>query len=480
MVREFGPNLRILILSTPKTGSTWLRSLLSGIYRLPHLYLEPGFDCEALSRAGSRWIAQYHVRPRPDLTAWVREQGAVVITTIRHPADVLISLYHHIRNFRAQKLDVEFVHRMLCAGFERTNITIDSHGRPFWTDLAYSLDWMSESGTEVVRYERLRSDPLGTLRKLTSRICAAPDERLNAAIEMSDLQLMRAMAGPFARFFREARIGRWRELLPPEIVDVFRSMPPYPTLMARLGYSVEPREPVSTGEIKPRPRHPMSALRSFDNGVAVVPILVQCFFWASAEEREGWNKRLASTAESSFYRWLYLPCRTAGREIYEGLALSNLAAFIYVQRPDLRQAFPDLAGSDRYGYALWFLRRAQAEYGLATTFVDAQRRALERWANTILRIDGSPATNFVWHLCRTHTDVPGSFPRLAGKERRQLIRAIIAAGRDIAMDPDYTARLERTLGRHWLPRSARVWIASRLRLRRDRRETFLYSPEKFV
>jgi hypothetical protein len=260
-----------------------LRSLLCGIYRLPQLYLEPGFDCASLNRGGTRWVAQYHIRPHAELTAWIRAQPAIVITTIRHPGAVLISLYHHVREFRAQSLDFDFLRRMLSAGFERTNITADSTGQPFWADLACSLDWMSQAGTQVVRYEDLRSDALGTLRELTSRISPVPDERIEAAIEMSDLALMRAMAGSFGGFFRQGRIGGWRDLLPPDVIEVFRSMAPYAAQMAALGYSLDPADPTISRTVPSRPRHPMTALQRFENGVAVVPILTQCFFWARAE-----------------------------------------------------------------------------------------------------------------------------------------------------------------------------------------------------
>jgi Sulfotransferase domain len=613
-----GPNLRILILSTPKTGSTWLRSLLSGIYRLPQLYLEPGFDCESLNRGGGRWVAQYHIRPHAELSAWIRAQRAIAITTIRHPADVLISLFHHLREFRAQSLDLDFVRRMLSADFERTNITTDSKG-PFWADLECSLDWMSEAGTEVVRYEDLRSDPLGALRELASRISAVPDERIEAAIEMSDLALMRAMAGSFGGFFREGRIGAWRDLLPPDVIEVFRSMPPYAAQMVALGYSMDPADPTITCTVPSRQRHPMAALDRFENGVAVVPIITQCFFWARADQRAHWQEQLAATGPSSFFDWLNLPCEPPGLGLYEELPLTNLAAFVYGQRPDVRMAHPALTAGGRYEYARWFVRHAAAEYGLDRVFVDSADAGLLRWANTPCARDGAgiyaglpipnlaahlydqradlrlaypdlagsdryeyvqwllrhaestfdcgrtiayslrdglmrwantpcmPAgsgiyaglpvpnlaaylydqrtdlrlaypdltgsdryeyiqwflravqtdrgfvaecihpvrsallrwadataeinggaatTNFVLHICRTRTDVLGSFPHIRGQERRILVRSVIRAAKALGMDAEYVTPLEKSLGRHWLPRSIRTRILSRLRLGR--------------
>ena len=72
-----------------------------------------GSDCEDFSRAGIRWVNQYHILPSPELTAWIHDKRAVVITTIRHPGDVLISLYHHLHNFRAKTIDLDAMRQML-------------------------------------------------------------------------------------------------------------------------------------------------------------------------------------------------------------------------------------------------------------------------------------------------------------------------------------------------------------------------------
>jgi len=422
------PNLRILILSTPKTGNTWLRYLLAGVYRLPQFYVPPGFDYAALDRAGDRWVTHYHIRPNPQLIAWIRERRPVVITTIRHPGDVLISLYHHLHNFRAEALDPDFLRAMLSTGFDRTNMVADSTGQPFSTDLAYSIEWMASEGTHVVRYEDLRADPAGTLRELTSRISAVPDERIEAAVEMSDLALMRAMAGPFGGFFREGRIGGWRDLLPTDVIEMFRSMAPYAAQMAALGYSMDAADPTIARTVPSRPRHPMATLERFETGVPVVPILIQCFFWAGAEQRAHWERQLAATGPSSFYDWLNLPCSPAGRGLYEELPLSNLAAFVYHQRPDVRLVYPDLTTSDRCKYAQWFLRCAETEYGLDRAFVDPVRAGLLRWANKPCPADGRglyqglPVSNLAAFLYDQSPDVKLLYPDLTSRHRYEFLQ----------------------------------------------------------
>jgi len=421
-------NLRILILCTPKTGNTWLRHLLAGVYHLPQIYLPSCFDCAALDKAGDRWVTHHHIRPRPPLLAWIREHRPVVITTIRHPGDVLISLYHHLHNFRAEALDPYFLRRMLSTGFERTNMVADSTGQPFSADLACSLEWMACEGTHVVRYEDLRADTAGTLRELTSRICPATDERIEAAIEMCDLDLMRKLAGKFGGFFREGRIGGWRELLLPDVIEALRSTAPYAAQMAALGYSMDAADPTITRTVPSRPRHPMAILERFENGVPVAPILIQCFFWANAGQRAHWERQLAATGPTSFYDWLNLPCMPAGRGLYEELPLSNLAAFVYDQRPDIRLVYQDLTASDRYKYAQWFLRYAETEYGLDRVFVDSLRAGLLCWANKPCHAEGRglyqglPVSNLAAFLYDQSPDVRLVYPDLTSRQRYEFLQ----------------------------------------------------------
>jgi hypothetical protein len=450
------PGLRILILSTPKTGNTWLRHLLAGEYRLPQFYVPPPLDCAKLDKAGERWVTHYHIRPNPEVLSWIRTNRAVVITTIRHPGDVLLSLYDHVHDFRNETLNQDFLRRMLWTGFARNGMTTYAANQPFSADLDCSLEWMACEGTHTVRYEDLRADPVAALRDVTSRIHPAPLERIEAAVEMCGIDLMRSMAGEFSGFFRQGRVGDWRQMLAPDVVEVLRRQPPYAAQVARLGYSMNPADAAPRNRVSSR-RHPMTTLDRFENGVAVAPIMVQCFFCAPYEQRQIWERQLAATGPGSFYDWLNSPAPVAGGGLYETLPISNIAAFVYEQRPDVRLVYGDLNSSDRYEYARWFLRRAGTECGLDAAFVNRQRASLLRWANASTPVSGAWASNFVAHICRCRIDVLASFPHIAGADRRELVRAVVRAAKALGMDPGYIRPLEQSLGRHWLPERMRRW-----------------------
>src|SRR5262245_6163196 len=107
------PVVRLLILSTPKTGSTWLRHLLSCMYGVPQLDLDYPFNLETARLMGSAWVSHHHFHPTPELLDWIRGEDIRVITMTRHPGDVLISLYHHLRGFKATAVSRRFLRRML-------------------------------------------------------------------------------------------------------------------------------------------------------------------------------------------------------------------------------------------------------------------------------------------------------------------------------------------------------------------------------
>src|SRR5437762_385610 len=84
--------LKILIVSTPKTGNTWLKSLLAVAYDLPVVEFPlpefwRDFDAKQFDRLGPKWVAHQHLLPYDALVNWIRQRNVVLVTTIRHPGD---------------------------------------------------------------------------------------------------------------------------------------------------------------------------------------------------------------------------------------------------------------------------------------------------------------------------------------------------------------------------------------------------------
>jgi hypothetical protein len=417
-------DLKILIVSTPKTGNTWVRHLLANVYRLPLVQVGASFDAAEVDALGQRWITHQHYKVAPDIIDYGRRNGVTFVTTIRHPGDALVSKFHFVRNlydsstWPASDPSLEMLHDGETIG-EHTLAHVQ-HGFADYLDT--SLGWIRSGESHVVRYEDLWRDPVAALQELTSSIHQVSLERIEQSIEACDFDLMRAMSK--SNFFRKGTVGDWKQALPPEIIDALRCTDPYPAQFAALGYTLEPDDPLTTLPRKPRvSKNPFHGVTHFDNDVPVPPIVALCYVSLDPALRDRWPD-VKQTTEGSFYAWLNAP---ADRDPRQGESLpivTNLADCLYGIRADLRETFPDVFGQDRSRYVAWWLNSdAQTTYHLDPAFGrDAWHSWLE-WCDMPAGQDPHPPgtapllTNLAAHIYHVRPDLQEAFPDLYGEDR---------------------------------------------------------------
>lgn len=327
-----------------------------------------------MEAAGPRWITHHHYQRERKIEEYIRGNRVVLITTIRHPADTLISMYHHITRFQFADADRDELRRMMREDFAREGIIPDRVGAPFYADIACSIGWARSGMARVVRYEDLRTDTFRVVKKLTDEIRPVSRERIERAISACELDLMRRLAGKFGGFFRRGGIGEWRKLLPGDVVEMFRTVDPYPAQCAELGYRMDAGDVFTSREVPERRRHPFSNRERFENGVRIPAIAKKCFFVA-----------FPGGGPVAFYRWLQAAAPVAGEAPFERLRVSNLALFLYEERADVRAAFPDLRGGDRVRFLEWFVEYGRREYELPDELVEPARRELAGFVTGRLR-----------------------------------------------------------------------------------------------
>ena len=135
----------------------------------------------------------------------------------------------------------------------------------------------------------------------------------------------------------------------------------------------------------------LASLECFDNGARIVPIIRACYAAAAPRVKLRWFAP-ASTDSGSFFAWLNSPATIPAREPFGELPITELAAFIYGQRPDVRAAFPDLASEDRTRFTEWFLQYAASEYALDEVFLREPTAAWRRWSDARARATGHAVT----------------------------------------------------------------------------------------
>jgi hypothetical protein len=373
-------NLRILIAATEKTGNTWLKLLLSQIYDLPTPYIGQDFSETEADSLGNRWVTHQHFLPERPLLTWAAATPTHLLTMIRHPADTLVSLYHYCCNYADHYKEDAAITRALAADASEREATaelphhvvdgalIRTLQERIMCDLNISISWIRSERSIVVRYEDLRAEPLTTLRDLAASIAPVSRERIEQAIDACDIKVLRDSSATDSKFFRRALIGEWRTVLPVEILRRFAEEEPFRSQLAFLGYEVELDEiaPKQIWRGQTRDEHPGEC---FDNGVPFVPILAELLQSVAPEKRAGWDAIFDTSSPDCFFHWANA---AAEEDVFGAEAIpriTNLAAFIHKQRPDLQTAFPDIFDLNRLGYAGWFLRYAGHRYQLDRSFL---------------------------------------------------------------------------------------------------------------
>lgn len=440
--------LRLLVASTPKTGNTWVRELLACLYDLSFVGAAWPFEPDQPLLRAERWITQHHYFPTDEVLRWAEAQRIVVVTTIRHPADVLVSLYHHVRRFAPGAVDQQVLRRMLHEDFERTDIVPERLHRPFSHDLECSIQWLRTGASLVVRYEDLRRDPVTTLQHLTQRIRPVPLDTIERAITQCDIDLIRRIAGSVDKFYRQSRVGGWRDVLAPEVIDDLRETAPYPAQLAALGYRMDPEAPALDGPVAARGIHnPFTAVTHFDNGVAVAPLMVRLFFTVPSAVSARWHP-VSRTDRESFYAWANAPADGDPPDAAPPIVLTRLALYAYRNRIDVREAFPEISGRQRPDFADWFIRNAAAEFGLDPVFIAPVHASFLAWGTAPAAEDplvvggrlpaGVPLITACafWLFLYRRLDLQAAFPDAFGVHRRGFAEWFVRHGiPEMQLDP---------------------------------------------
>ena len=375
-------DFRILIAATEKTGNTWLKLLLGQIYDLPTPYISENFSEAEADSLGNRWVTHQHFLPDRPLLAWAARTQTHLVTMIRHPADILVSLYHYCCNYPDHYKGDVAVSAALGADADEREATahLPHHvvdgvllrllQERIMCDVNISISWIRTGRSILVRYEDLRLQPLKTLSTLAESIAPVSKDRISQAIEACDIKVLRDNYAIDSRFFRRALIGEWRSVLPTDVLHRFAREEPFRSQLSFLGYDVRVDEKTA----KPRARKEMSVAPSavqdhFDNGVPFVPILGRLLASVLPEKRACWRQVLDTSSPDCFFRW----ANAAAEEDPSGSdaipLLTNLAVFVHKFRPDLQAEFPDTFDRNRLGYAAWFLRYAGYEHRLDRCFL---------------------------------------------------------------------------------------------------------------
>ena len=231
---------RVAIIGTPRTGNAWIRRVLAAVLDAEEFPVAhpADLDWECLPE---RFVIQLHRQRSRLLERALRERGIAVISTARHPLDVLLSVLAFVQGEQsATEWGLEHGGnevRLQGSGardFAFLDWALSSRAREL---LSLTPAWWSTPTTHRVRYEELMADP---------------DAGFAALLEQCELEALgdpkRSVANHTAAKVR-ARSGggrwwqatpyAWRQSLSAEYVDTL--MDAHHEVIVGLGYDPQDR-----------------------------------------------------------------------------------------------------------------------------------------------------------------------------------------------------------------------------------------------
>jgi hypothetical protein len=240
---------RVAIVSTPRSGNTWLRGLLGRAFALQERAYHRPDDIEWDSLP-DRFVMQIHWRRVEPFVSLLDRYGFRVVALARHPLDVLISAlnyngYTHSREtcqegppcascsiLGATPRSEEFL-RYAC------NATPDHI-------LRYSLEWWDVPGVVQVRYLDLVNRPVETMERLAADLGLHGPSAIAEAVAEFDIANRRSQVDVWHYHYWQGRPGLWRQLIVAN--DARRIAAAHRDVFERLGYDCDPDKALSDAE----------------------------------------------------------------------------------------------------------------------------------------------------------------------------------------------------------------------------------------
>jgi hypothetical protein len=226
---------RVAIVSSPRSGNTWVRFVLADALELEHIGINNYLDAPAT--LPNKFILQLHWYREPNFQRFLRANGFQVVVLARHPLDVLISSLHFARLerkacrwlegnceltpslFNAAPASPEFLEYATSWGAENL--------------LSVTYQWWHDNQALKLRYEDLVSSPLAGFSKVIASLNGS-SVMLNVALEKFGLPSFQAMQN---RHGWKGRPGLWQELIP--FASALQIYQRHRAVFDTLGYSVD-------------------------------------------------------------------------------------------------------------------------------------------------------------------------------------------------------------------------------------------------
>lgn len=204
---------RIAIVSTPRSGNSWVRTVLRDALAMPDIAVNNPRDIPA--DLPDRVVLQLHWYREPNFQDYLRAHGFRVVVLSRHPLDVLISAWHFVGYEPATSRWLEGNAELPADIGEQPPAApaFLSYATSWGAEnlLSVSYQWWYDSAAVRRRYEDLVGDPVTGFTDLIRSLGGCP-RNLGPALQSNRLAVFQQLPN---RHGWRGQPGLWRKLLPP-------------------------------------------------------------------------------------------------------------------------------------------------------------------------------------------------------------------------------------------------------------------------
>jgi len=212
--------MRIAIISTPRSGNTWLRSLLSGLYEAEQIAVHSPDDIDWNNLPTDHFILQLHWHRTSQLRHLLALNNFKIVVLHRHPFDVLISIlqFAHQEPQTAQWLngdggDEKIIHGETPSSEAFLEYAVSNRASQLFS---ISEAWSNDPEAMIVKYEYLVNDTERTLDELVYSL-GLPCANLSEVVACNSIEMLRETSKN--GHFWQGRPGLWKELIPSARVE---------------------------------------------------------------------------------------------------------------------------------------------------------------------------------------------------------------------------------------------------------------------
>ncbi|WP_417584778.1 ATP-binding cassette domain-containing protein [Nitrincola sp.] len=239
--------IRIAVISTPRSGNTWLRLMLAGLYHAEHVAVHSPEEIKWDALPKGNFVLQVHWEKTPDFIGRLQQHGFKVVVLQRHPLDVLLSIlqFSLYEPQTAQWLLGKHGSEASIQGSSPTSQEFLDYTKSKRAHalLNVSAAWSEHVESVVVRYEDMVANTAQALAHIIAFI--GPTEvELSEVIQNNSLEALRSTSTN--NHFWQGQPGLWRKLIPaPCVQQIVESQL---GIFETTGYTCELDEDLSAAE----------------------------------------------------------------------------------------------------------------------------------------------------------------------------------------------------------------------------------------